>query len=69
MQRAPLRIEPLTPIIATRDEIIAIGEAIARYTNWLARTPASAAQHQETIALLDRLRCRFAQVLTIREGE
>jgi hypothetical protein len=69
MRRAPLHIEPLTPIIATRDEIIAIGEAISRYMNWLARTPVSAAQHRDTIALLSHLRGRFGQLLTTGEGE
>jgi hypothetical protein len=67
MQRTP--VEALTPIIVTRDEIIALGEAILRYTNWLARSQASAAQHQETIALLNRLRGRFVQLLTNREGD
>ncbi len=67
MQRTPA--EALTPIVVTRDEIIALGEAILRYTNWFARSQTSAAQHQETIALLDRLRGRFVQLLTGGEGE
>jgi hypothetical protein len=59
MRRTPT--EALTPIIATRDELIAIGAAITTYRKWLARTPESALEHSETITLLDRLQHRLMQ--------
>ncbi len=58
--RAPtMRTEALFPLVIARDELIAIGDAITRYTAWLARMPTNAVEHQETIALLDRLRDRL----------
>jgi hypothetical protein len=45
--RTTRRTEPLMPIVATRDELIAIGAAITTYRKWLARTPESAVEHRE----------------------
>lgn len=59
MKTPTIHSEALFPIVIAEDELAAIGAAITRYTNWLARTPTSAVEHQETIALLDRLRDRL----------
>lgn len=58
------RTELLMPIVATPNEIIAMSAAITSYQKWLASTPQSAAQHRETIALLDR----FQRRLTLAAG-
>jgi hypothetical protein len=59
MKAPTIRTEALFPLVITHDELIAIGDAITRYTTWLAHTSASAVGHQETIALLDHLQERF----------
>jgi hypothetical protein len=59
MRRTPA--EALTPIIATRDEIIAISVAVTMYRKWLARTPESAIEQSETITLLERFQQRLIQ--------
>lgn len=62
MQRPPTRQpEPLMPLQATANELIAVGAAITTYTTMLARTPQSAAEHAETIKLLDRFQRRLTQ--------
>ena len=63
MQRTTTnRTETLRPIVATTNELIAIGAAIQHYTAWIARTPARAAEHRETIKLLDRFQKRLTQL-------
>jgi hypothetical protein len=64
-----MHVEALFPLVITWDELTAIGAAITRYTAWLARTPASAVEHQETIALLDRLWKRLMLLVRTAEQE
>jgi hypothetical protein len=63
-KRTPLRTEPHTTIIVTANELIAIGAAIQHYTAWIARTPSRAAEHRETIKLLDQFQRRLTQLPT-----
>lgn len=57
MQRT--RPELLMPLQATANELVAVSSAITTYQQWLASTPESAAQNQDTIALLDRFQKRL----------
>jgi hypothetical protein len=59
MQRTPLRTEPLRPIVFTINELVAVSTAITAYRKWLACTAESAAEHQDTIKLLDRFQQRL----------
>ena len=59
MQRTPLRPEPFQPIVFTTSEVAAVSTAITAYRKWLARSPESEGEHQETIKLLDRLQLRL----------
>jgi hypothetical protein len=69
-KRTPQRTEPLMPIVATLNELIAIGAAITAYTRLLTHTPQSAQEHQDTIKLLDRFQRRLTQLpsLPAQEG-
>jgi hypothetical protein len=60
--------EALTPIVVTRDEIIAIGAAITMYRKWLVRTPESALEQRETITLLERFQQRLTQPGSYQQG-
>lgn len=62
MQRTHTRTEPLMPIIATTNELIAVGAAITTYQKWLASTPQSEYVHRDTIKLLDRFQKRLTQL-------
>jgi hypothetical protein len=61
MQRTPLRPEPLQPIVFTVSEVAAVSAAISAYRKWLARSPESAIEHQDTIKLLDCFQLRLIQ--------
>jgi hypothetical protein len=63
MQRTPTtQTEPLLPIVATANELVAVGAAITTYQRLLTRTPARAAEHRETIKLLERFQKRLTQL-------
>jgi hypothetical protein len=63
MQRTPTaRTELHTTIIATSNELIAVGAAITTYQKWLNSTPESAAENHDTIKLLDRFQKRLTQL-------
>jgi hypothetical protein len=57
----PRRPELHTTIIATSNELIAVGAAITTYQKWLNSTPQSAAEH-DIIKLLDRFQRRLTQL-------
>jgi ferric-dicitrate binding protein FerR (iron transport regulator) len=56
-----MRDEPLRPIFATENEVVAIGAAVTHYKTWLARSPEHTKEFQEVIALLDRFQQRLIQ--------
>jgi hypothetical protein len=61
-KRTTPRTEPLMPIVATHNELVAIGAAITAYTRLLTHTPQSTAENRDTIALLDRFQRRLTQL-------
>jgi hypothetical protein len=62
MQRTTTRTEPLMPLQATANELVAVGAAITAYTRLLTYTPQSAAEHAETIKLLDSFQKRLTDL-------
>jgi hypothetical protein len=58
----PRRPELHTTIIATSNELVAVGAAITTYQKWLASTPQSAAENHDIIKLLDRFQRRLTQL-------
>jgi hypothetical protein len=59
MQRTLRHPELLRRVFFTAHELIAIGAAITAYRKWLACSPESTAEHQDTIKLLDRFQQRL----------
>jgi hypothetical protein len=62
------RTEPLMPIVATHNELVAVGAAITTYATWLARSPESTYEHRDTLQLLDRFQRRLTQLPPSQEG-
>jgi hypothetical protein len=50
------------PLQATHNELVAVGAAITTYQKWLSSTPQSAAEHRDTIQLLDRFQRRLTHL-------
>jgi hypothetical protein len=50
------------PLQATANELVAVGAAITAYTRLLTYTPQSAAEHAETIKLLDSFQKRLTDL-------